>query len=169
LINGFVIEPVNEFKDDPEHLATASRNAVVRLAISKQGEREKFSQRLKFALTNAQYRCDSSSVLAFEFNKRYEGSPVTSYATRKWLEGVAIPTQEKLCVLAEWLSVPPDWLRFGKVEAVTRTSCDWTIEPSNADTELLRTIKSLNLRERGILDALIRAILESRAPQKSES
>jgi hypothetical protein len=51
--------------------------------------------------------------LAREFNLRYDGSPVTVHAARKWLLGAAIPTQGKLRALAQWLGVSAEWLRFG--------------------------------------------------------
>ena len=38
------------------------------------------------------------------------------HAARKWLVGEAIPTQDKLRTLADWLHVPIDWLRFGGKE-----------------------------------------------------
>jgi hypothetical protein len=33
---------------------------------------------------------------------------------RRWLLGETLPSQDKLVVLAEWLSVPPHLLRFGE-------------------------------------------------------
>jgi len=35
-------------------------------------------------------------------------------AVRRWLRGEAIPSQDKLQVLAEWLRVEPQVLRFGE-------------------------------------------------------
>jgi len=76
-------------------------------------ERESFSQRLQQALRNAHYSPDSPTRLAREFNIRFEGRPITVHAARKWLVGEAIPTQEKLRMIAQWLGVPAEWLRFG--------------------------------------------------------
>lgn len=76
-------------------------------------EREKFSGRLKSALRRARYAQDSPTVLARHFNEIYPGRPITVHAARKWLVAQAIPTQDKLRVLASWLDVPADWLRFG--------------------------------------------------------
>src|SRR6478672_291707 len=78
-------------------------------------EREKFSERLKSALRRARYVPDSPTVLARHFNEIYPGRPITVHAARKWLVAQAIPTQDKLRVLASWLDVPADWLRFGTV------------------------------------------------------
>jgi transcriptional regulator with XRE-family HTH domain len=52
-------------------------------------------------------------VLEREFNTRYWGRSVTLQAVRRWLRGEAIPSQEKLQVLADWLKVEPHYLRFG--------------------------------------------------------
>ena len=76
-------------------------------------EREGFSERLQQALRNADYSPDSPTQLAREFNVRFEGRPITVHAARKWIVGEAIPTQEKLRTLAQWLGVPAEWLRFG--------------------------------------------------------
>lgn len=54
--------------------------------------------------------------MAREFNLRYQGAPVTAQATRKWLEGRALPSQDKIRALALWLDVSPHWLRFGEPE-----------------------------------------------------
>jgi hypothetical protein len=76
-------------------------------------EREGFSERLQHALRNAECSPDSPTQLAREFNVRFDGRPITVHAARKWLVGEAIPTQEKLRTLAQWLCVPAEWLRFG--------------------------------------------------------
>ncbi len=52
-------------------------------------------------------------MLEREFNTRYWGRSVTLQAVRRWLRGEAIPSQEKLQVLAEWLKIEPQVLRFG--------------------------------------------------------
>jgi len=81
-------------------------------------EKAEFAKRLCDAMTQAGYAL-RPVVLEREFNTRYWGRSVTLQAVRRWLRGEAIPSQEKLQVLAEWLKVEPQVLRFG--EAV-RTS-----------------------------------------------
>jgi transcriptional regulator with XRE-family HTH domain len=78
-----------------------------------------FSERLQQTLHNANY-ADSPTQLAREFNLRYAGSHVTVHAVRKWLVGDAIPTQEKLRTLADWLGVSAEWLRFGGEDAAVK-------------------------------------------------
>lgn len=46
--------------------------------------------------------------------------PVTTLAARKWLMGEAMPTQDRIQLLAEWLNVSASWLRFG-VKAMRST------------------------------------------------
>jgi hypothetical protein len=97
-------------------------------------EREEFSGRLKSALRRARYAPDSPTVLARHFNEIYPGSPITVHAARKWLVAQAIPTQDKLRVLASWLDVPADWLRFGTVAESSAVSSP---EQNNEVTALL--------------------------------
>lgn len=55
----------------------------------------------------------SPTALTREFNLRWRGSPISVNATRKWLNGDAVPTLDKLSVLANLLDVSVDWLRWG--------------------------------------------------------
>jgi len=79
-------------------------------------EQESFSQRLRNALDQAGWKSLGASGLAREFNARSERR-VTPHAARKWLAGEAIPTQERIQILARWLGVPAEWLRFGTAAA----------------------------------------------------
>lgn len=76
-------------------------------------ERRRFAERLQSALRRARQSPSSPTALARNFNSRYAGRAVTVHAARKWLLAEAIPTQDKLRALAQWLEVPADWLRFG--------------------------------------------------------
>jgi transcriptional regulator with XRE-family HTH domain len=76
-------------------------------------EKSAFSMRLCRALGKVGVSMVSPTLVAREFNKRYNGKSVTTQAVRKWLAGEAIPSQDKLRVLAEWLKVSVQWLRFG--------------------------------------------------------
>ncbi|MBM3365531.1 MAG: hypothetical protein FJY48_07460 [Betaproteobacteria bacterium] len=76
-------------------------------------EQQKFSARLVQALEAAGIRPKQTDVWRV-FNQRHAGPPVTIHAVRKWLTGESIPAQDKLQTLADWLSVNPNWLRFGE-------------------------------------------------------
>lgn len=76
-------------------------------------EKIEFSNRLRDALVKAGYAA-SPSVLEHEFNLRWYGRSISNQAAWSWLNNRSIPTQEKLQVLAEWLKVEPQVLRFGE-------------------------------------------------------
>ncbi len=79
-------------------------------------EKQDFSKRLKEAMRRARVDAASPTRIAREFNLRYHGDPVTTQAARKWLSGQSLPSQDKIRVLAGWLDVPAQWLRFGEAE-----------------------------------------------------
>ena len=73
---------------------------------------DSFSTRRHLALQRKGKR-PSPTALEREFNLRWRGVPITVTATRKWLLGLAVPTLDKLRVLALWLDVSEEWLRWG--------------------------------------------------------
>ena len=80
-------------------------------------EKNDFAQRLRSAMLAAGYP-DRPAVLEREFNSRYWGRSVTFQAVSRWLRGESIPSQDKLQVLAEWLRIEPQVLRFGERAAI---------------------------------------------------
>lgn len=76
-------------------------------------EAQLFSERLKETMLQHGYP-SRPVVLEREFNQRYWGQSISFQTARRWLKGEAIPSQDKLQVLAEWLAVDPHWLRFGE-------------------------------------------------------
>ncbi len=121
-------------------------------------ERESFSHRLRQALHNAHHSSDSPTELARDFNIRFAGPPVTSHAARKWLVGEAIPTQDKMRALAEWLVVPVDWLRFGGEERSAGAQVD-TSNFTPEDLKLVAELQLLGERERHIVREFIRIMM----------
>lgn len=75
-------------------------------------EKKEFSERLRAAM-KAQNLEASGPVLERGFNARWLGKPVGRQTVWKWLNGEAIPTQDKLQELAKWLKLDPHELRFG--------------------------------------------------------
>lgn len=82
------------------------------LADEKQG----FSRRLKEAMRKARIDISSPTLIAREFNLRYQGDPVSTQAVRKWMSGKALPSQDKIRALGLWLDVSAHWLRFGEAD-----------------------------------------------------
>jgi hypothetical protein len=81
-------------------------------------EKIEFSKRLRQAMQAAGYAV-SPSVLEREFNLRWYGRSISTQAAWSWLNSKAIPAQDKVQVLAEWLKIEPEVLRFG--EAVRKS------------------------------------------------
>jgi transcriptional regulator with XRE-family HTH domain len=75
-------------------------------------EKKEFSERLRSAMKARRLEV-SGAVLEREFNLHWSGKPVRRQTAWKWLNGEAIPTQDKLQELARWLKLDPQRLRFG--------------------------------------------------------
>lgn len=75
-------------------------------------EKKEFSERLRAAM-KAQRLDVSGAVLERGFNLHWSGKPVRRQTAWKWLNGEAIPTQDKLQELAKWLKLDAQHLRFG--------------------------------------------------------
>src|SRR5438309_3604273 len=122
-------------------------------------EQQDFTQRLQHALQNAKYPTSSPTQLAREFNARYPGRPITVHAARKWLVGEAIPTQEKLRTLAQWLGVPAEWLRFGGGDdAQTMAGGDPASRFDSADVKLIADLQRLDEHYQVIAREMIRML-----------
>jgi transcriptional regulator with XRE-family HTH domain len=76
-------------------------------------EKIEFTKRLRVAMTQAGYVA-SPSVLEHEFNLRWPGKSISNQAAWGWLNNRSIPMQDKIQVLAEWLKIEPEVLRFGE-------------------------------------------------------
>lgn len=115
-----------------------------------------FAERLRTAMEQAGHP-PRAAVLEREFNTRYWGRSVTLQAVRRWLRGEAIPSQDKLLVLAEWLKVEPHELRYGT--RVSRTVQDyrarWGEGLHAADRETLDAYLELPADQRRFLREVI--------------
>jgi transcriptional regulator with XRE-family HTH domain len=128
--------------------------------MNSSNEREGFSERLQQALKNAHYSPDSPTRLAREFNIRFEGRPITVHAARKWLVGEAIPTQEKLRMLAQWLGVPADWLRFGgEADPAKGDGANASARFESADVKLIADLQRLDDHHRELAREFIRMLV----------
>ena len=123
-------------------------------------ERDQFSQRLQTMLRQTHHSPDSPTELAREFNIRFSGPPITVHAARKWLVGEAIPTQDKMRALAEWLVVPADWLRFGNDAARPDVPIP-AGTPSPVDQKLIADMKLLDEAHRQIVREVVRILVRT--------
>ena len=119
----------------------------------------KFSARLKESKLTAGYEF-RPVVLEREFNQRYWGNPVSVQAVRRWINGEAIPAQDRLQVLAEWLNVDPHWLRFGEKLSGSvqkqRKRSDVKMTPQERET--VEVFMSLTQEKRKIISEIIYAL-----------
>lgn len=127
-------------------------------------ETQAFADRLRQALDSAGVRA-SPTVVANGFNLRYWGRSITPHTARNWLLGQSLPTQDKLVVLAEWLQVSPDELRFGKAASGHRLSeADPRFEHLDmADREMISRYLSLTTAERKTVREVVGALVVAAA------
>lgn len=120
-------------------------------------EKIQFSQRLKKALSDANHPI-SPTFLSNEFNLRYSGQPVSVQSANNWLLGKAIPNQDKLALIALWLNVSSQWLRFGDVNQDSNVDSNYS-DP--LDLELFKKFKSLSKKQKNIIHSLIDEFIQT--------
>jgi transcriptional regulator with XRE-family HTH domain len=122
--------------------------------------RSEFSARLKKAMQEAGYQA-RPVVLEREFNLRYWGPRVSVQAVARWLKGEAVPAQDKLQVIAEWLQVEPQALRFGMesvVQSIRNRKKRWAEAISGPEREMLETFLALSPEHKMVARTVIRAL-----------
>ena len=119
--------------------------------MSSLSEKQAFSERLLSALSQAGYT-SGPTALAKEFNLRFSGTEISVQSANNWLQGKAIPSQEKLSILALWLGVSSQWLRFG--EQLSENQVGLT-EDQIIDIDYFHKFKSLTPNQKHIVQRLI--------------
>lgn len=128
-------------------------------------ERQEFKNRLSTALSNAGCKL-SPSALARDFNLRANGAVVTVHGARKWLIGDAFPTQEKLHVLARWLNVSPQWLRFGEGPVRSDIAANDSASIPHTEIILLGDFRQLDPLSQAVVRDVIASLLKHRSLRK---
>jgi hypothetical protein len=103
--------------------------------------------------------------LSRDFNIRFAGRPITVHAARKWLVGEAMPTQDKMRALADWLHVPIMWLRFGgdeKNSTVSTADSDFKL----AELKLISDLQLLDEHHQTMVREFIRILLHANVPRQ---
>ena len=90
-------------------------------------------------------------------NSRYWGCSVMFQAASRWLRGEAIPSQEKLQVLAEWLKIEPHALRFGEqaAESIRNKRQQWDKALDYQERETIEQYLGLPITQRKIVQEVI--------------
>ena len=135
--------------------------------MPKVTESQQFADRLRAALESAGVRA-SPTLVANAFNLRYHGRSITPHTARNWLLGKVMPTQDKLRVLADWLQVSPDELRFGRARGKTYVfeMNAGPVEMGLSDREMVDRYLSLSLEERKTIRDVVSAFVMASAADK---
>ena len=97
--------------DDPKAIVALPTGARPNVGSMKD-EKAEFAARLRAALNTAGIE-QSAAVVEKRFNARYNGPAVTAQAVSMWLNGRAIPRQDKMRVLAAIVGLNPHELQYG--------------------------------------------------------
>lgn len=107
------------------------------------------------------------AVLEREFNTRYWGKPMTLHGVRRWLVGETLPSQDKLVVLAEWLGVQPQDLRYGAElpHRVEERRARWDAGVGYEEREVFEAFLRLPVPQRRVVRDLILTYAKVWAPK----
>ena len=127
-------------------------------------EKIEFSARLRQAMSDAGYAA-SPSVLEHEFNLRWYGRSVSNQAAWSWLNSKAIPTQDKIQVLAEWLKLEPEVLRFGSAvrQSVRAQRQRWDKGVGHLERETFDAFLQLPAPQRKLIREVILAFVKAQS------
>jgi hypothetical protein len=116
-----------------------------------------FGQRLRDAMTQAGYEA-KPAVLEREFNLKYTGKAMTLHGVRRWLRGETIPGEDKLIVLARWLKVEPQVLRWGSTpNQVREERVSWENAVGYRERETFEAFLALTAPQKKIIREVILA------------
>jgi hypothetical protein len=116
-----------------------------------------FAQRLAVAMA-AQSIKHSPTVLANQFNTRFQGRAVTSHTARNWMLGKSLPTQDKMICLANFLDTSAEQLRYGRhsLKTLNIQNHDGSeTELTESQQQLVRKYISLNLVQQRLVSDLV--------------
>ena len=126
---------------------------------------KEFAERLR-AYMEAEGHEPRPAVLEREFNERFWGRSITFQTASSWLRGAAIPTQDKLEVLAEWLKVEPQVLRYGDKAAkgIREARAAWPGGLPAPDRAAIEAYLALPRAKKKLVRELVQALSDAAAP-----
>lgn len=106
------------------------------------------------------------AVLEREFNERFWGRSISFQTASAWLRGMAIPTQDKLEVLADWLKVEPQVLRYGDKAArgIREARAAWPGGLPAPDRAAIEAYLALPRSQRKLVRELVQALSAGKPP-----
>ena len=107
------------------------------------------------------------ALLEREFNLRWYGRPMTLHGVRRWLLGEAIPGQEKIVTLSEWLGISPQILRYGaEVEQrIEERAARWDEAIRYQERDVIKAYLSLPQAQRKAVREIILALASKGVPE----
>ena len=121
-------------------------------------EKAEFSVRLRAALKAAGIDA-SAAVLERRFNSRYAGAAVTAQAISGWLNGKAIPRQDKIRVLAAIVGMDPYELQYGGGRRVGEGRPAWEAMTA-PERAMIDAYLNLSAPQRKLVRELVAALTE---------
>ena len=122
-------------------------------------EKQDFSKRLAEAMRGSGHEPRPVELMRL-FNSRYNGTSVTEMSTSRWLNGGAIPNQDKLQVLADLFGVEPQVLRFGKTGKgrVAESQATWPAALGARERQVIEAYLALPPKRRELVGELVEAL-----------
>jgi transcriptional regulator with XRE-family HTH domain len=126
---------------------------------------KEFAERLRRLMEAEGYEA-RPVVLEREFNERYWGKPISFQSASAWLRGMVIPTQDKLEVLADWLKVEPQVLRYGDKAAkgIREARTAWPGALPGPDRAAIEAFLTLPRPQRKLVRELVQLLASGRPP-----
>lgn len=120
-------------------------------------DRAAFAARLALAMRRLMPPVEGPTALANALAHHFsEGLSVQT--THKWLSGRAIPTKDKIEILAQWLDVSPHWLKYGPDISTRDNKKNRAADLKNLDSAtyaLADRIRNLPTNQRILVEAMI--------------
>lgn len=125
--------------------------------------------RLRQAMQSAGYAV-SPTVLEHEFNLRWHGRSISTQAAWSWLNNKAIPMQDKVQVLAEWLKIEPEVLRFGEGvrQSLQQRQQRWESRMGHLERETMDAFLQLPAPQRKLIREVILTFAQVHSPSASD-
>jgi len=120
--------------------------------------KEIFSKLLCLELVRHYGRMPSASVVARDFNLRctQDVKPITNETARRWIKGISLPELVRLNVLSNWINL--DIGNLQKSDSSSNLSATTPPKSDEDDEALLKMYKKLDLRDKRIIQELMRSL-----------